>query len=106
MSRINITTEGRPLMRVTVDGDRLTLESNLDDGVSATAIADAITELGRSFAGASEARARDQAAMLRARNATAHEGAGVLIELVTEVFGSEPPEINVDLPGWYGVGAN
>ena len=100
LNPINITTGERPLMRITVTGsEAFTLQSNLDERASAATMADAVEELGRSFGGNVQTRARNDAATLRARRASAEEGAQVLIYLVAALFGEvdAPPVINVDL---------
>lgn len=104
---INITTEGRPLTRITFDGHEVTLESNLDENASAKAIGDAMEELGRSIGPDAEVQARTEVADLRAQEARVQDFVQALIQMVMEGFANiRPPEINLPLKEWRSARAN
>lgn len=98
--RINITGAGRALVRVTCTPEDITLESNLGEHATSAAIATAMEQMARSVGQLDNARR--EVARLRALNASMHDMAKAIAQMISEMFAgaSVLDDVDIDLRDW------
>ncbi len=102
-TRINITSIGRPLVRVMYGADETTIEASLSPPAAAEAIGEAMLRFAQSAR--QDARARAELGELRARGADAPLAyANAVGRMCSEMFGtmiaSGLADIDIDLEAW------